>query len=91
MNHRPSMNILATAEMPVFERVAARSARSLRWRFLFVAGVCATLIRGAVAYAVLDVLKRSMGGDEDARSKMPRRSRSSSSSACLPSGGVRSR
>jgi methyl-accepting chemotaxis protein len=67
MNHRPSMNILATAEMPVFERVAARSARSLRWRLLFVAGVCATLILGGVAYAGLYVLKRSMGGDEDAR------------------------
>src|SRR3982751_1063144 len=63
MNHRPSTTILSAVALPI----GARSARSLRWRLLFVAGLCATLVLGAVAYAGLYVLKRSMAGDEDAR------------------------
>ena len=44
-----------------------RSARSLRSRLLFVAGLCATLVLAGVAYAGLYVLKRALSGDEDAR------------------------
>jgi len=63
MNHRPSTNVLSVADTPRGEQ----SARSLRWRLLVIAGVSATLILGAIAYAGLFVLKRSLAGDEDLR------------------------
>src|SRR3954469_3368861 len=63
MNHRPSTHILSAIKLPH----AQRSARSLRWRLLFVAGLSAMVVLGAVAYAGLYVLKRALAGDEDAR------------------------
>jgi methyl-accepting chemotaxis protein len=63
MNHRPSTTILSMIQLPHGER----SARSLRSRLLFVAGLCATLVLAGVAYAGLYVLKRALAGDEDAR------------------------
>src|SRR4051812_48740425 len=63
MNQRPSTTILS---MIPFAHTA-RSGRSLRWRLLFVAGFCATLVLAGVAYAGLYVLKRALAGDEDAR------------------------
>src|SRR5262252_2219280 len=46
---------------------AKRSARSLRWRFLSLAGTGSVLVLGIVAYAGLLVLQKSIAGDEDAR------------------------
>ena len=48
-------------------RGAKQSARSLRWRFLSLAGTGAVLVLGVVAYAGLLVLQKSIAGDEDAR------------------------
>src|ERR671921_2917593 len=62
MNHRPST-------MPPSDAAnshARRSARSLRRRFLLLAGIGATSILAVVAYTGLYVLKRSIAGDEDA-------------------------
>ncbi len=43
------------------------SARSLRWRFLSLAGTGALLVLGVVGYSGLLVLRKSIAGDEDAR------------------------
>src|SRR5215472_8956942 len=43
------------------------SSRSLRWRFLSLAGTGAVLVLGIIAYAGLLVLQKSIAGDEDAR------------------------
>ena len=43
------------------------SAQSLRGRLVFIAAAAAMLILGAVTYAGLVVLKKTMAGDEDAR------------------------
>jgi methyl-accepting chemotaxis protein len=63
MNHRPSTSILALGERLTHDQ----SGRSLRWRLVFVAGIAAAIVLGAVAYTGLYVLKRAMAGDEDAR------------------------
>jgi methyl-accepting chemotaxis protein len=44
-----------------------QSARSLRWRFLSLAGTGAILVLGIIGYAGLLVLRKSIAGDEDAR------------------------
>jgi methyl-accepting chemotaxis protein len=44
-----------------------QSARSLRWRFLSLAGTGAILVLGIIGYAGLLVLQKSIAGDEDAR------------------------
>jgi twitching motility protein PilJ len=43
------------------------SARSLRWRFLSLAGTGAMLVLGLIGYVGLVVLQKSIAGDEDAR------------------------
>jgi methyl-accepting chemotaxis protein len=43
------------------------SARSLRWRFLILAGTGAMFVLGIVGYAGLLLLQKSIAGDEDAR------------------------
>jgi methyl-accepting chemotaxis protein len=43
------------------------SAQSLRGRMVAIAGVVAVIVLGAVTYAGLVVLKKTMAGDEDAR------------------------
>jgi methyl-accepting chemotaxis protein len=48
-------------------RRGKHSARSLRWRFLSLAGTGAVLVLGVVAYAGLLVLQNSIARDEDAR------------------------
>ena len=61
MNQRPS-----TPQSHETRSPSRRSARSLRRRFLVLAGVGTALILALVAYGGLYVLKRSIGGDEDA-------------------------
>jgi methyl-accepting chemotaxis protein len=63
MNPRPSKSIFAIS----YSRGAKQSARSLRRRFLSLAGTGAVLVLGIVAYAGLLVLQKSIAGDEDAR------------------------
>src|SRR5690348_7004706 len=63
MNHRPSTMSTSDEVRPRHRR----SARSLRRRFLVLAGIGAAAILMVVAYSGLYVLKRSMAGDEDAR------------------------
>jgi len=69
MNPRPrprtrnSKSVFAISD----SRGATRSARSLRWRFLSLAGTGSVLVLGIVAYAGLLVLQKSIAGDEDAR------------------------
>jgi len=46
---------------------AKHSSRSLRWRFLSLAGTGAILVVGIIGYAGLFVLQKSIAGDEDAR------------------------
>src|SRR5262245_49102001 len=62
MNHRPS-----TPQSDELSLRTRRSARSLRRRFLVLAGVAAAAILAVVAYGGLYVLKRSIARDEDAR------------------------
>jgi len=62
MNNRPS----TTPQSDETHAKARRSARSLRRRFLVLAGVSAASILAVVAYAGLYVLKRSIARDEDA-------------------------
>ena len=63
MNPRPSTSMFAISH----SRRGKQSARSLRWRFLSLAGTGAVLVLGVVAYAGLLVLQKSIAGDEDAR------------------------
>src|SRR5690348_14963561 len=63
MNPRPSTSMFAISKSPD----GKRSARSLRWRFLSLAGTGAMLVLGVVGYAGLLVLQKSIAGDEDAR------------------------
>jgi len=63
MNPRPSTSMFAISH----SRGAKQSARSLRWRFLSLAGTGALFVLGIVAYAGLLVLQKSITGDEDAR------------------------
>ncbi len=63
MNPRPSTSMFAISH----SRRGKQSARSLRWRFLSLAGTGAVLVLGVVAYAGLLVLQNSIAGDEDAR------------------------
>jgi methyl-accepting chemotaxis protein len=60
---RPSKSMFTISH----SRGARQSARSLRWRFLSLAGTGAILVLGIVAYAGLLVLEKSIAGDEDAR------------------------
>ena len=63
MNQRPSTGILTMPRTVTAER----SARSLRRRLIFMIGLAAVIVVGGLASSGLYVLKRSMGGDEDAR------------------------
>src|SRR5215471_7270468 len=63
MKPRPSTTTHAISPSPDRKR----SARSLRWRFLSLAGAGSVLVLGIVAYAGLLVLRKSIAGDEDAR------------------------
>ena len=63
MKPRPSTSMFAISHSPR----GKQSARSLRWRFLSLAGTGAVLVLGVVAYAGLLVLQKSIAGDEDAR------------------------
>lgn len=63
MNPRPSTSMFAISNSPG----GTQSARSLRWRFLSLAGTGAILVMGVVGYAGLLVLQKSIAGDEDAR------------------------
>src|SRR5262245_51599797 len=63
MNPRPSTSMFAISHSPRRKQ----SARSLRWRFLSLAGTGAILVLGLVGYAGLIVLQKSIAGDEDAR------------------------
>src|SRR5215471_15980817 len=63
MKPRPSTTTHAISPSPDRKR----SARSLRWRFLSLAGAGSVLVLGIVAYAGLLVLQESIAGDEDAR------------------------
>src|SRR6476661_4832472 len=61
MSYRPSTTILSLPSL------SGASAQSLRGRLVFIAGFAAMVILGAVTYAGLVVLKKTMSGDEDAR------------------------
>ena len=63
MNPRPSTSMFAISKSPD----GKQSARSLRWRFLSLAGTGAIVVLGIVGYAGLLVLQKSIAGDEDAR------------------------
>ena len=63
MNPRPSTSMFANSKSPD----GKRSERSLRWRFLSLAGTGAIVVMGIVGYAGLLVLQRTIAGDEDAR------------------------
>src|SRR5690348_14619980 len=63
MNPRPSTSMFAISHTPG----GKQSARSLRWRFLSLAGTGAVVILGIVGYAGLLVLQRTISTDEDAR------------------------
>ncbi len=63
MNPRPSTSMFSNSH----SRHGKQSARSLRWRFMSLAGTGAFLILGVVGYAGLLVLQKSIAGDEDAR------------------------
>src|SRR5689334_5604648 len=63
MNLRPSTSMFANSK----SRGGKQSERSLRWRFLSLAGTGAIVVMGIVGYAGLLVLQRTIAGDEDAR------------------------
>lgn len=63
MNLRPSTSMFAISHSPD----GTRSARSLRWRVLSLAGAGAIFVLGIIGYAGLLVLQKSIAGDEDAR------------------------
>jgi methyl-accepting chemotaxis protein len=63
MSDRPSTTISRLAAILGIDG----SAQSLRGRMVAIAGVVAVIVLGAVTYAGLVVLKKTMAGDEDAR------------------------
>src|SRR5215467_7833483 len=63
MSNRPSTKLLALPGAFGGDG----SAQSLRGRLVFVAGLAALFVLGAVTYAGLVVLKKTMSRDEDAR------------------------
>src|SRR5215470_11717949 len=63
MKPSPSTSMLTISRSPGVKL----SARSLRWRFLSLAGTGSILVLGIIAYAGLLVLQKSIAGDEDAR------------------------
>jgi len=63
MSYRPSTTILAMPKLLGSDT----SAHSLRRRLVFYAGAAALFVLGAVTYAGLVLLKKSMAGDADAR------------------------
>src|SRR5581483_677997 len=67
MSHRPSTTILSDTAVYRVSRGGDTSAQSLRGRLVFLAGVAAVVLLGAVTYAGLMLLKKTMAGDEDAR------------------------
>ena len=62
MSNRPSTTI-----MTLRASLSERADQSLRGRLVFIAGAAAVLVLGAVTYAGLVVLKKTLAGDEDAR------------------------
>ncbi len=63
MNLRPSTTLFAPSE----SETGRRSAGSLRWRLVGYVGAGAVIVLAIIGYAGIEVLKRSVGGDEDAR------------------------
>lgn len=63
MNLRPSRRILPFGA----KEGERRSAQSLRQRLVFIAGAASLVVLGAVTYAGLLVLRKSMTSEEDAR------------------------
>ena len=63
MNLRPSTSILA----PVFAQTAEFSSRSIRGRFVSIAGLVAMIVLAGAAYGGLVVVRKAIAGDEDAR------------------------
>src|ERR1041385_4526672 len=63
MNPRPSTSMFAISN----SSDSKQSARSLRWRFLSLAGTGAIFVMGIVGYAGLLILQKTIAGDEDAR------------------------
>jgi len=63
MNLRPSTSILA----PTLSQTSEFSTRSLRWRFVSLAGLVSLAVLAGVGYGGLVVLRKAIAGDEDAR------------------------
>ena len=68
MNNGPSTsNQLPTPAAASRAQTGAQSARSLRWRLVTYVGLGAIVVLGIVGWAGIELLKRSVAGDEDAR------------------------
>src|SRR5215467_5041424 len=62
MSNRPSTTIMTWRSA-----LSDRGDQSIRGRLVFFAGAAAVIVLGAVTYAGLVVLKKTLAGDEDAR------------------------
>ena len=66
MNLRPSTSILA-ATLPETAEKSAFSSRSLRRRFVSLAGIISLVVLAGAGYGGLVVVRKAIAGDEDAR------------------------